>query len=66
MSNKTRIYLYVILLFVLTYLFANRIFNGIRTHEFDYIKLSANAVILAYVIYQIVKIGKIENDKTQL
>ncbi|MEC4005581.1 hypothetical protein OX283_013000 [Flavobacterium sp. SUN052] len=66
MSNKTRIYLYVALLFVLTYLLANRIFTGIRTHEFDYLKLTANGVILAYVIYQIIKFGKIENDKTDL
>lgn len=66
MSNKTRIYFYIALLFVLTYLLANRIFTGIKTHEFDYLKLGANAVILAYVVYQIIKIGKIENDKTEL
>ena len=65
MNNKTRLYIYIALLFVLTFLLASRIFKGIQTHEFNYINLIANALILAFVIFQVVKIGKIENDKTE-
>lgn len=64
MNNKTRLYIYIALLFVLTFLLASRIFKGIQTHEFNYIKLIANALILAFVIFQVVKLGKSENDKT--
>ncbi|MBC7523418.1 MAG: hypothetical protein H7239_03140 [Flavobacterium sp.] len=66
MNSKYTIYFYVALLFVLTYLFASRVFTSLKTNEFDFVKLGINAVLLAYIIYQIVKLGKINNDKTDL
>ncbi len=66
MKSKYTIYFYVALLFVLSFLFAKRIFVGLKTNEFDYIKLVINAVLLIYIMYQIIKLGKINNDKTEL
>ena len=66
MNSKYTIYFYVALLFVLTYLFASRVFTSLKTNEFDFVKLGINAVLLAYIIYQIVKLGKMNNDKTDL
>jgi len=64
-NSKTTLYLYVVLLFVLTFLLASRLIKGFKTHEFDYLKLIANAGILIYVIFQVIKLGKIENDKRE-
>lgn len=62
-GTKTKLYLYVAFLFLLTFLLASRIFSGFKTHEFDYLKLVFNVLILAYVIFQVIRLGKIENDK---
>lgn len=64
-NNKVLLYAYVAFLFVLTFLLASRIIKAIKTHEFDYIKIGANLVILLYILYQVIKLGKIENDKTE-
>ena len=65
LNNKTLVYVYVVALFILTYLLASRIIVGIKTQEFDYIRLSVNFVLLIYIIIKVVKLGKIENDKTE-
>jgi len=59
------LYIYVVFLFVLAYLLASRVFKGIKTQEFDYLKIAINSVILIYVAFQVVRLGKIENDKTE-
>ncbi len=64
-NNKALLYIYVVFLFVLAYLLASRIFKGIKTQEFDYLKIAINSVILIYVAFQVVRLGKIENDKTE-
>lgn len=63
MNNKTRIYIYIGFLFILTFLLAKRIILNIKSHDFEYLKIIVNIVILAYVIFQVIKLGKIENDK---
>jgi hypothetical protein len=65
LSNKTLVYIYVVVLFVLTYLFASRLITSLKTGEFDYIRLGINAVLLTYIIIKVVKLGKIENDKSE-
>ena len=65
LSNKTIVYVYVAALFILTFLFTRSLMNSIRTKEFDYFKLSVNVVLLVYIIIKVVKLGKIENDKTE-
>lgn len=65
LDNKTIVYIYVAVLFVLTYLFANRLISGLKTREFDYLRLSINFVLLVYIIIKVVKLGKAENDKTE-
>jgi hypothetical protein len=64
-NNKTLLYIYVVFLFVLTFLLASRVFKGIKTQDFDYLKIAINSVILIYVAFQVVRLGKIENDKTE-
>lgn len=63
MNTKTRLYIYIALLFVLTFLLTSRVIKGIKTHEFNYIKLTANVVVLVYLIVQVIKLGKMENNK---
>lgn len=65
MNNKTRIYIYVGFLFILTFLLAKRIILNIKSHDFEYLKIIVNVVILAYVVFQIIKLGKIENDNNE-
>ncbi len=64
-NNKALLYIYVVFLFVLAYLLASRVFKGIKTQEFDYLKIAVNSVILIYVAFQVIRLGKIENDKTE-
>ncbi len=63
-NNKTLLYIYVVFLFVLTFLLSSRVFKAIKTQEFDYLKIAINSLILIYVAFQVVRLGKIENDKT--
>jgi hypothetical protein len=64
LDNKTILYIYVGVLFILTYLFASRLITSLKTQEFDYLRLSVNLGLLIYIIIKVVKLGKIENDKT--
>ena len=63
LNNTTLIYIYVAVLFVLTFLFVQRLMNSFKTEEFDYLRLSINFILLVYIIIKIVKLSKIENDK---
>ncbi len=63
LDNKTLVYIYIGVLFILTYLFASRLITSLKTQEFDYLKLSINLGLLIYIIIKVVKLGKIENDK---
>lgn len=65
LDNKTILYIYVGVLFILTYLFASRLITSLKTQEFDYLRLSVNLGLLIYIIIKVVKLGKIENDKTE-
>jgi hypothetical protein len=64
LDNKTIVYIYIGVLFILTYLFASRLITSFKTQEFDYLRLSVNLGLLIYIIIKVVKLGKIENDKT--
>jgi hypothetical protein len=64
LDNKTILYIYVGVLFILTYLFTNRLITSFKTQDFDYLRLSVNLVLLIYMIIKVVKLGKLENDKT--
>lgn len=65
LNNRTLIYIYVGVLFVLTYLFASKFISGIRTQEFDWLRLSVNLGLIIYIIIKVLKLSKIENDKTE-
>jgi hypothetical protein len=62
LNNKTIIYIYIAVLFILTFLFTRNLMKGFKSQEFDYLKLSVNLVLLVYIIVKVVKLGKIENN----
>ena len=64
LNNKTILYIYIGVLFILTFLFTRRLIASFKTLEFDYLKLTINLVLLIYIIVKVVKLGKLENDKT--
>ena len=63
LNNKTLIYVYTVVLFILVFLFASRLITSIKTQEFDYLRLSVNFALLVYIIIKVVKLGKVENNK---
>lgn len=65
MNNKTFIYIYTVVLFVLTFLFVRRFFGNLKTGDFEYVKLALNLGIVIVLILKIVRLGKIENQKTE-
>jgi len=65
MSNKSKLYTYVVLLFIFTFLFTSRIMKEFKLNEFNYFKLGINALVLVFLLFQIIKIGKIENNKSE-
>lgn len=64
-NNKMIFYIYVAVLFILTYLLASRLIKGFKTQEFDFLKIGVNALLLIYVIVQVVRLGNIENNKNE-
>ena len=62
LNNKTLIYIYTVVLFILVFLFASRLITSIKTQEFDYLRLSVNFGLLVYIIIKVVKLGKVENN----
>jgi hypothetical protein len=64
-NNKMVFYIYVAVLFILTYLLASRLIKGIKTQEFDFLKIGVNALLLIYVIVQVVRMGNKENNKNE-
>ncbi|MEO0038754.1 MAG: hypothetical protein RIQ59_1965 [Bacteroidota bacterium] len=64
-NNKMIFYIYVAVLFILTYLLASRLIKGIKTQEFDFLKIGVNALLLIYVIVQVVRLGNKENNKNE-
>ena len=63
LNNTTLIYIYAVVLFVLTYLLAARLITSFKTNEFDYLRIGLNVVLLIYLIIKVVKLGKTENNK---
>ena len=58
-------YIYIAFLFILTYLLASRVIKGFKTQEFDFFKLGVNVALLVYIIIQVIRLGKIENNKNE-
>jgi|LakMenE18May11ns_1017448.scaffolds.fasta_scaffold8637567_2 hypothetical protein len=64
-NNKMLLYIYIAFLFILTYLLASRVIKGFKTQEFDFFKLGVNVALLVYIIIQVIRLGKIENNKNE-
>lgn len=54
-TNKHKLYFNVILLFIFTYLLTSKIIYGIKTQDFNYIRIGLNALIIAFTIKNINK-----------
>ncbi|WP_396193189.1 hypothetical protein [Flavobacterium sp.] len=65
LDNKTLIYVYAGVLFILTFLFVQRLITSFKTQEFDYLRLSVNLALLIYIIIKVVKLGKVENNSKE-
>lgn len=65
LNNRTLIYIYVGVLFALTFLFASKLISGLQTQKFDWLRLSVNLGLIIYIVIKVVKLGKIENDKNE-
>jgi hypothetical protein len=65
LDNKTLIYVYAGVLFILTFLFVQRLITSFKTQEFDYLRLSVNLGLLLYIIIKVVKLGKVENNNKE-
>lgn len=65
LDNKTLIYVYAGVLFILTFLFVQRLITSFKTQEFDYLRLSVNLGLLIYIIIKVVKLGKVENNNKE-
>lgn len=65
LTNQTLVYIYVGVLFILTFLFASKIITGLQSGQFDALRLTVNFGLIIYIILKIIKLGKIENDKKE-
>ena len=65
LDNKTLIYVYAGVLFILTFLFVQRLITSFKTQEFDYLRLSVNLGLVVYIIIKVVKLGKVENNNKE-
>ena len=63
LTNKTMLYIYVVLVFIFTFLLATKLITAFKINQFNYFKLVTNTIILGYAIYKVIEISKIENNK---
>lgn len=63
LQNTTIIYIYAVVLFVLTYLLATRLISSFKSNEFDYLKIGINVALIIYIVIKVVALGKAENNK---
>lgn len=63
LSNKVKLYIYVVFLFVFTYLFTSRLIHAFKTNEFDYLKLAVNVLIIVLSVFQIVRYSNKINEE---
>ncbi len=61
MSNKQKLYLYAVLLFIMAFTLTTSLISSIKTNTFDYFRLITKAILLIFCIVQIVHHAKIEN-----
>ena len=62
-TNQTKIYLHVGLLLLFIFLFANQLFTSIKTNNYNYLRYTLRVAAILVVVFQIIKLSKIENNK---
>jgi hypothetical protein len=62
LSNKVKLYIYVVFLFIFTYLFTTRVIHAFKANDFDFLKLAVNAIIIGLSIIQIIRYSKKINN----
>ena len=63
MTNKVKIYLYAFLLMLFTFSLALHIMKGIKSGEFEYIRILISALASGLALFQIITLSKLENNK---
>ena len=63
LSNQTKIYILTGLLFGFTFLSAMFIFSGLKNNEYNFFAIFSNLLFAISLIFQIIKLNKIENNK---
>jgi hypothetical protein len=54
-TNKHKLYFNVILLFIFSYLLTAKIIDGIKTQEFNYLRIGINILVVGLTIKSIIK-----------
>ncbi len=63
LNSKSIIYIYVAVLFALTFLFTRNLIQSFKLKDFNYFKLAINLVLMVYIVIKVMKLSKIENNK---
>ncbi len=58
LTNKTKIYLFVALLGLFIFLFANQLITSIKTNHYNYLRLVLRFAAILVIVFQIVKLYK--------
>jgi hypothetical protein len=61
---KHKLYFNVFLFFIFIFRFAQKIIHGYKTQDFNYLRIVFNAIIIVFLILNIIKYYKIEEEKT--
>ena len=64
-NNTTKVYIYVGLLFVFTFLLTSKLMKAYNTNEYDYFKIGINVIVEIILIYLIIKYANLENSKKE-
>jgi hypothetical protein len=63
MTNKVKIYLYAFLLMLFTFSLALHVIKGLKSEDFEYLKIIISLFASGLALYQIITLSKIENKK---
>ena len=64
-TNTTKVYIYVGLLFAFTFLLTSKLIKAFNTNNFDYFKIGINGVVVILLVYLIIKYANLENNKEE-
>lgn len=63
MTNKVKMYMYAFLLMLFVLSLALHIMNGLKSGDFEYIRILISFFAICLALYQIITLRKLENRK---